>query len=273
MFARMILLTILLASPIMGQTFGERSPKGQTLLQQVADRQLSEIVSNQPDRVRANKPFTLLLVYDPQSRDQATAWLQQYLQAPQSTELQQWIGAADFRMVAINSPHAEKLKWHLQKHQTLPILMLQESPGTSGEGAVWYSAGGNEIPLDEGRLSQELARWFAATVAAQGTTDLNRMPTPNQVGPMYPDYYVPVPRSSQNFARDRKPLINPQIDIAVPDKITTSVEAGLRKDTIRGLMMGGFFVLLSVLALGYSLIHAARIIAEAITEDPTPQGS
>lgn len=230
--------------------------------------QLSEIISNKPEQVQANKPFTLLLIYDPRAtNDQASTWLYRSLQSPQSVELQRWIAQCDFRAVSIDSPHAEKLRWHLQKHQQLPVLMLSESPGSAGEGATWYSAGGPEIPLNEASLAMELQRWYTATVTAHkkaGTLD--SIPSSQ---PLYPDNYI-IPRRTvaTNAFSDRKPLINPRVDITVPDTINTKVEAGLKPETARVMTVVGFILLASALAIAYAMIHSARIIGEAITDDP-----
>lgn len=244
---------------------------GEPTLRQTSQstQQLGEIISNKPDQVQANKPFTLMMVYDPKAtQDQASTWLYRALQSPQSDELRRWISQCDFRPVSIDSPHAEKLRWHLQKHQQLPVLMLSESPGTPGEGATWFSAGGPEIPLNESSLAMELQRWYTATVAASkraGTLDA--IPSSQ---PMYPDNYVFPKRSSvsTNAFSDRKPFINPRVDITVPDTINTMVEAGLKPETARVMTVVGFILLASALAIAYAMIHSARIIGEAITDEP-----
>jgi hypothetical protein len=267
--AILLTLTVFLHGQI-GQTFGNNAMRsaGQSILEQVADKQLSEIVSNAPDRITANKPFTLLIVYDPRSPDQTTQWLTRALQAPQSAELMRWIGQCDVRGVSIDSPHAEKLRWHIEKHQQLPILLLQESPGSgTGEGSTWFSCGGAEIPLNESQLAAELQRWYVATKNAKPSGTLDGLPSP-QFSPQYPDNYV-IPRRSSNAFTERRPLINPKIDIDIPDSINTKVEASLRPDTLRGLVIGGFVLLAASLSIAYAMIHSARIIGEAITDDPS----
>jgi hypothetical protein len=246
---------------------------GQTTLraqQRPAETPLAEILSNKPDQVQANKPFTLLLVYDPVAQnDQASNWLYRVLQSPQSEDLRRWMAQCNFRPVSINSPHAEKLRWHLQKHQQLPVLMLQESPGTDGEGATWYSAGGPEIPLNEAALVTELQRWYTATVnASKKAGTLDSLPSSQ---PLYPDNYVFPRRNlapSTNAFSERKPLINPRVDITVPDTINTRVEAALKPETLRVMVIVGFIFLGCALAIAYAMIHSARIIGEAITDDP-----
>lgn len=277
-------LLITVGMLLQGQTFANPALRsaGMDLAQQASkqatDRQLSEIVANQPEKVVANKPFTLIVVYDPRANDQATQWLMQVMRSPQTREFADWLAKCDVRGIATDSPHVEKVRWHLAKHQQLPVLMLAESPGMNAEGATWYSAGGDEIPLNETALALELQRWYTATVMAAKNSSpvLNSNNSVQEILPtqslQYPDNYVFPRRTSNQFSGERRPLINPRVDITVPDSINTKVEASFKPETIRGLLVVGFTILATGIAIGYAMIHSARIIGEAITDDPQDQG-
>lgn len=245
------LLVSLLAAPVCGQIQIDTS-----------GQDMSELITNA--EIVPDSELTLLVLHGGND-DQAAIQLASMLAKPQTQALASWVKQLNVKFVQAGSVMAEsKHRDLLTKHASLPIVALVEAPGTPGEGAVWWSAAPPSLPLDETQLAGTLTQYYTATIEAKakatGQKEFNRYPglTDERPAPYQP------PRRPSII----NPTVNVDHNVQVPNSITTSVEAGLRSDTQRGLLIAAAFIALGMVAIAGSIIASAVIRANAETQDP-----
>jgi hypothetical protein len=223
--------------------------------------------------------FHLLLIY--QSADTVTNKLSLILTQPQS-QMRTWAETCNVRMMhAQESAATEHHADLLQKHGgQFPILALIEHT-QNGKGAVWCSASGQQIPTSESGLASWLGRYYTANLEAaqqagvRPTVTQNPLPMPvqdslqNSQGKVQNEgsYFMPRNQAPEpvRLPSLRRPLINPQVDVAMPDALETSV--GLQDGAMMGIGAAVVAIVCSMI-LAYGRTQAAQIHANAITDDP-----
>jgi hypothetical protein len=239
-----------------------------------AQEKRASVVTN--GELTPGKEFHLLLIHDGGQYSQHVASM---LTVPRA-QMIDWVRASNVRLMHVDEPQA--MEHHadlLQKHQgQMPILAFIQQTADDGRGAVWCSAAGKQIASDESSLASWLGRYYAATGEAAmrsnqlavvaGPRNLEMQRTTDQSG----SYFMPRSNGAPPAFQPgggRRPLINPQLDVAVPDTLNTAV--GLNSETRMTLIFVAVLAIVCCLLLGASPIISAVIIGHAITDDDGPQ--
>jgi hypothetical protein len=226
-----------------------------------ADALRSKVVTN--GELGGHKDFELLLIGD------NGAYLRM-MQNAQTVELRAWVSRCEIIPMADND--ARCLEHHqdlLRKHAELPILAMKDKAG-----GVWWSAGGSQIPSGEVGIAQALTAWAQATEAARRRGPVNQ-PAPMQknLSQNYVDpgsYYLPRsgPQPFRPDSNSRRPLINPQVDVTVPDEFPqVQVEGSVDMDTRRAIYFTGGALVLCAAIIGFAILISASIMANAVTDE------
>jgi hypothetical protein len=245
-----------------------------------AQEKRATVVTN--GELTPGKEFHLLLIHDGGQYSQHVASM---LTQPRA-QMIDWVRASNVRLMHFDEPQA--IDHHadlLQKHQgQMPILAFIQQTADDGRGAVWCSAAGNQIASDESSLASWLGRYYQATgEAAMRSNQLAVVAGPRNLQAMqngatfaerkatHGSYFMPRSNGAPPaFQPDggRRPLINPQLDVAVPDTLNTAV--GLNSETRMTLIFVAVLAIVCCLLLGASPIISAVIIGHAITDDDGP---
>ena len=226
------------------------------------------------------KDFHLLLIHDGGQYSQHVAAM---LTMPRA-QMIDWVRASNVRLMHVDEPQA--MEHHadlLQKHEgQMPILAFIQQTADDGRGAVWCSAAGNQIAAEESSMASWLGRYYQATgEAAMRSNQLAVVAGPRnlqqemQSGPNKAtngSYFMPRSNGAPPAYQPgggRRPFINPQLDVAVPDTLNTAV--GLNPDTQKTLIFIGVLAIVCCLLLGASPIISAVIIGHALTDDDGPR--
>jgi hypothetical protein len=212
----------------------------------------------------SHKDFELLVIGD-------NGGLLQMVARPQTLELRTWVDRCEVIPMSDRDPRCvEHHQDLLRKHPEFPILALKEKGG-----AVWWSAGGSQIPQGEVAIAQTLNAYAQATEAArrrappqQPVQTKNLSLNQNYVDPG--SYYLPRtgPQPFRPDNNSRRPLINPQVDVNVPQTLPQlDVEGSVDQDTRRALYAIGGFFLLGMMVLGFAIVFGSSILANAVTDD------
>ena len=239
-----------------------------------AQEKRATVVTN--GELTPGKEFHLLLIHDGSQFSQHVASM---LTSPRA-HMVNWVHAANVRLMHMDEPQVTEHHQDLiEKHQgQLPILAFIQQTADHGRGAVWCSAAGGQIATDESSLASWLGRYYQATanaavqsnqLAVAGPRNLQEMQNKQTGG----SYFMPrsngAPPAYQPGGGGRRPFINPQLDVAVPDTLNTAV--GLNSDTQKTLIFIGVLAIVCCLLLGASPIISAVIIGHAITDDDGPK--
>jgi hypothetical protein len=238
-----------------------------------AQEKRATVVTN--GELTPGKEFHLLLIHDGGQYSQHVASM---LTLPRA-QMIDWVRASNVRLMHVDEPQA--IEHHadlLQKHQgRMPILAFIQQTADDGRGAVWCSAAGNQIASDESSMASWLGRYYAATgEAAMRSNQLAVVAGPRNLQEMQSgakatngSYFMPrsngAPPAYQPSG-GRRPFLNPQVDVAVPDAINTAV--GLNPDTIWAGVGAAVVAIVCCLILSHGRVQSANIHANAITHEP-----
>ncbi len=259
---KMIVLAVMcLPSLALGQGLPDQSgPWAQARSQGYELR--SKVVTN--GDLGSHKDFELLVIAD-------NGTLLQMVSRPQTIELRTWVERCEVIPMSDRDPRCQEHHQDLlRKHVELPILALKEKGG-----AVWWSAGGSQIPQGEVAIAQTLNAYAQATeVARRRAPPAQQVQTKNlNLNQNYVDpgsYYLPRtgPQPFRPDNNSRRPLINPQVDVNVPTTLPQlDVEGSIDQDTRRALYAVGGFFLLGMIIIGFSILFGCSIMANAVTDD------
>ena len=238
-----------------------------------AQEKRATVVTN--GELTPGKEFHLLLIHDGTQFSQHVASM---LTMPRA-QMVNWVQSSNVRLMHVDEPQvAEHHQDLVEKHQgQLPILAFIQQTADDGRGAVWCSAAGGQIATDEYAMASWLGRYYQATAnAAVQSNQLAVVAGPRNLemqGNRADSYFLPrsngAPPAYQPGGGGRRPFINPQLDVAVPDTLNTAV--GLNPDTQKTLIFIGVLAIVCCLLLGASPIISAVIIGHAITDDDGPR--
>ena len=230
---------------------------------------LGELVTNSD--IEPDAELSLIVLHGGED-DQAARRLAEMLARPQTQALQQWVAQVNVQFLAITHALAEhSYSELLQRHPSYPIVALVQSPGTQGEGAIWWECSPPQLQLDEAWIAGSLTQYYLATIEAKqraglmprggGSADLNSTP-PGWISDEPPAPYTPRPR--------RPSILNPQINhnVQVPDQIDTAVTANMGSETRQVVVLSGVFLVIASAMIAYAIISHGRTLADAETMDP-----
>lgn len=236
------------------------------------------IVTNASNDQLVSRRFHLMIIGD---RDGA---IYQRVGQPRTPQLAAFLQGCEIRTFAANDPFV--LEHHrdlLQKHPQLPILALVEGRSVRSDGgAVWWSAGGNQIPATEPDLASTMAYWYSETILAKQRANPQQPMQPQAasdgrqsmpLSPMNPIIYPSDGGGPKPFNPDggRRPLISPHVDVDhnlnIPANATATVKTSFDTELLRAIYIGGAAVALGATIIAAAMVLMASILGNAMTND------